>query len=93
MAWLLILNVGLPWLGSAMIVSAFQHGSQRQVFYWLFVILLFTFNQIAARKWQAFRWAFWSISALNLLAILMGGLAFSTIAHSIPSAVRFLLTY
>lgn len=75
-----------------MIATAFQHGSQRQVLYWLAVILLFTFNQIAARKWRAFRWAFWSVSALNLFAILFGGLAFSTIAHQIPSVVRFMLS-
>lgn len=93
LAWLLVLNVGLPWLGSAMITTAFQPSSQRQVVYWLAVILLFTFNQIAARKWRAFRWAFWSISTLNLLAIPMGGLAFATIAHSIPSVVLFLLRY
>jgi bacteriorhodopsin len=90
-AWLLLLNVVLPWVGSYIFATSSLHSSQRQVLYWLAVIFLFTCNQIAARRWSRFRWAFWTISALNLFAILMGGLAFSTVAHQIPTLLRGLL--
>lgn len=89
-AWLVLLNVVLPWVSSYILTTTLQHSSQRQVLYWLAVILLFTCNQIAARMWNKFRWAFWTLSALNLFAILMGGLAFATIAQQIPLLLRTL---
>jgi hypothetical protein len=82
-------NGVLPWLLSAGTTS-FPHAPQRQVAYWLSVILLFTLNEGAARCWPQMRRVFWTCSALNLAAILFGAVALVTFLPNLPKAIRYL---
>ncbi|NSY38931.1 hypothetical protein GKC28_11780 [Leisingera sp. ANG59] len=82
-------NGVLPWLLSAGTTS-FSHSPQRQVAYWLSVILLFTLNEGAARYWPQMRRAFWTCSALNLAAIPFGAIALVTFLPNLPRTIRYL---
>lgn len=82
-------NGVLPWLLSAGTTS-FSHSPQRQVAYWLSVILLFTLNEWAARHWPQMRRVFWTFSALNLASILFGAIALVTFLPNLPGTIRYI---
>lgn len=90
---LFVLNVAMPYLASPILQSV-SHSPQRAVYYWLFVVILFTFNQQAARKWPQHKWWFWIVSALNIvIATPMGFTAFATALPELPSTIWWISYY
>lgn len=93
LAWLLGINVAYPWFVVG-VLWLLPHPEQRQVVFWLAVVLLFTFNQLAARHFSSARWAFWAVSTLNICAtILLGGVALATVLHQIPAVIAVLFDW
>lgn len=86
------INLVAPWGVSSLLIPLAQ-GQQRQVVFWLTVVLLFTANQLAARYWPSWRVAFWSLSTLNILALPLGRFALATAAPDLPGLVYWLFLH
>jgi hypothetical protein len=86
------LNLAAPW-GVRGLIDALAEGRQRQLLFWLIVIVLFTANQLAARQWHSWRWTFWGISTANILMLPLGAVSLATAIPSFPSLVYWPLLY
>lgn len=77
------INLAAPW-GIRGLIEALAEGQRRQLLFWLVVVVLFTANQLAARHWHSWRWAFWGISTVNILVIPIGAYSLATAIPSLP---------